>query len=1049
MTTTLPKGARPTPQCEFFVLRAPLLPLEALARWTDGVAATGACADGDHSLERALEADRALLRTRLAAFCDDEHVADGLVLSSPDLADAVARWRLDPTTKGARSAERSLVRYVTRVASRPDLFGLAGAYSVGRFGEQAALELPPASELGIRARVDSGLLREVVRRAANEAATDLETMVKCNSGTYRAGGRLRVAARKAGSTEHRLVAVRPTPTIDLALASAREGISIGDLVGSLEAEGVDASHALEVIRRLVASELLVVVADVTVTGPEPAAQAREALASLPRSEVYAEAVRRAVAALSRSPRIGRDAIDAVSEALAPTGVAVNRRRCISVDARRPGVIRLPETVLHEMRRSIELLAKISPPTSGALESFKESFERRFATRHVPLLEALDPDCGIRLSSGLDAPPESAPAGPASRRRTLMMLIERLRSAPRAAVELTDADIAGLSADRPAVLPAAFAMLTSIVARDAAAIERGAFELVEPTINGPSGARLLGRLCQGDPELTDLVCEHLEREAALNPDVVLAEMSVAPETEVGLNITQRPLLRDWEIDYGGRSGAPAGGRLTAADLMVSVEDGQVVLRSLTLDRPIVPCSTTAMNPLWLSLPAARFMLSIGHQRVAGNLGWSWDEFADAPSLPRVTRGNVILALRRWNVAAAELREVRTGGDAPGFRRLQKWRLERDLPRVVAFDHPKSRMIVDLGNALSVDAFLAASRDFDLVRLVEVAALDCSPVRGPDGHYAHELVVPFTLEPERGRTMARRGRPRPVSEPRRRFPPGSEWLYVNLYGPIGSADRVLVDHVGPLVRSLRQAGSIDRWFFIRYADPGRHLRVRFHGRPRDLLADALPALHEAMASPLAEGLLYRISIDTYEREIERYGGLEGVELMEQVAEVDSDAAIDILGNPLGAVGRRHLAVASVAALYADAGLSLEARRECCVRLRTTWATGPRALGARLAVEEREERAALEEIVAGLERDDGAPAVAALRKRSPGQEPILRRLRGLDDESLLEQPFNDVMCSLAHMAVNRLLKRGANHDELRVHDALARIYEAQLARRRMEVA
>ena len=720
-----------------------------------------------------------------------------------------------------------------------------------------------------------------------------------------------------------------------------------------------------------------------------------------------------------------------------------------MDARRNVAIRLPETVLHEMRRSIELLAQISPPASGALESFKESFERRFATRHVPLLEALDPDCGIRLSSGLGGAVEPVPAGAASRRRVLMGLIQRVGPGTHEAVELTDAEVVGLSADRPAVLPAAFAMLTSILARDTAALDCGAFQLVEPTINGPSGARLLGRLCQGDPELTEHVRQHLKREAALNPDVVLAEMSVAPETEVGLNITQRPLLRDWEIDYGSRSGAPASGRLSAADLTVSVEDGQVVLRSLTLDRPIVPCSTTAMNPLWLSLPAARFMLSIGHQRVAGNLGWSWDEFADAPSLPRVTRGRVILALRRWNVAAAELGAAREGTDAGRFRRLQEWRHERDLPRVVGFDHPKSRLIVDFGNVLSVDAFLAASRDFDLVRLVEVSPLDASPVQGPDGHYAHELIVPFTLERERGRSMAPRGRPKPVGESARRFPPGSEWLYVNLYGPIGSADRVLVDDVGPLVRSLRQAGSIDRWFFIRYADPARHLRVRFHGRPRDLLADVLPAVHDTMASPLAEGLLYRISVDTYEREIERYGGLEGVEIMEEVAEVDSDAVIDILGNPLGTVARRHLTVASVAALYADAGLALEERRQCCVRLRTTWSDGPGSLGARLAVEEREERAALVEIVADLERDDAGTMVAVLRERSLAQEPILRRLRGLDDEALLEQPFNDVMCSLAHMAVNRLLKRGANHDELRVHDALARIYEAKLARNRMEVA
>lgn len=64
------------------------------------------------------------------------------------------------------------------------------------------------------------------------------------------------------------------------------------------------------------------------------------------------------------------------------------------------------------------------------------------------------------------------------------------------------------------------------------------------------------LCRGDPEFEGHVRGRLRREAALNPDVILAEISAVPETEVGLNITQRPVLREWEIDYGGLSGAHA-------------------------------------------------------------------------------------------------------------------------------------------------------------------------------------------------------------------------------------------------------------------------------------------------------------------------------------------------------------------------------------------------------------------------------------------------------------------------------------------------------------
>ena len=148
-----------------------------------------------------------------------------------------------------------------------------------------------------------------------------------------------------------------------------------------------------------------------------------------------------------------------------------------------------------------------------------------------------------------------------------------------------------------------------------------------------------------------------------------------------------------------------------------------------------------------------------------------------------------------------------------------------------------------------------------------------------------------------------------------------------------------------QELREAGLVDRWFFIRYGDPGRHLRVRLHGPPRELLSEVLPALHEATAPALDGGLLYRISLDTYEREVERYGGLEGVELMEQVAAADSDAVIEILQRPLDAIGRRHLAVASLAAFYADTGLSLERRHACCVCLRTNWMPSGASPGALL--------------------------------------------------------------------------------------------------------
>lgn len=1032
-------------RADFFVLRTPLLALESFSDWADGAGALEASiGDDDERLERALDDDRARLRARLAEIVADPQIADGLELASPDLADALLRRHVTPTTKRGRSAEQSLVRYVTRLASRADLFGVAGAYLVGRFSGRPRLALGPRSELEVRVGLDSGMLQEVLRRAVQDSVTSHALVVRRNRDAYRVGGRFRVATRKPGTPHHRLVEIRPTPAVQLALEAAGEGAAVESLITALEARGTPSDDAEQIIQRLIGNGLLVPVARISVTGRDPTVQAIEALTSLPRGTEYADAIHRADAAVSGAPRIGRDLIDGVASAVRASGVGVTPRRCLQVNARRTGDGQLPHGVLKEMRRSIDLLARITPPGNEELTRFREAFERRFATRSVPLLEALDPDFGIRLDAAPGAPASDAHS--IARRRVLLDLAERGRSTPDVTVELSERDLTGLSPERAARPPGAFALVASLLGRDAAAVARGEFQLVEPAVAGSSGARLLGRLCRGDPELEALAREHLQREAALTPEAIFAELSVAPETDAGLNVTQRPVLREWEIEYGGGSGAEPSRRLEPSDLLVSVENNEVVLRSARLGRRVIPSCTTAMNPQWVSLPAARLLLSLAYQGIRGFLGWGWDELADAPTLPRVTHGRTILSLRRWNVSPGEFADVAAGTDAAGFRRLQAWRRDRDLPRVVAFDHPKSRVLVDFGNVLSVDAFLAASHNLDILRFLEVPAPEQSPVHGPDGHYAHELIVPFTLERPAGRPEQRsRQPPRRLSDSQRRFAPGTEWLLASLYGPVAGADRVLVDHIEPLVARLRDAGLIDRWFFIRYADPSWHLRVRFHGPPGNLVTEVLPALHEAVTPAFGDDLLYRLTLDTYEREIERYGGCEGTELMEQIAEHDSDAVLAILTDRPGPVARRHLAVASVAGLYADAGLPPEARLACCESLRTTWAPEGTPLGALLGEAERSERSQLAALVGSLERGEPKPGITPLRYRSPRQRPLLERLRALDEEGVLARPFAEVVGSLAHMSVNRLLRRGANRDELRVHDALARLYEAQMARER----
>lgn len=124
--------------------------------------------------------------------------------------------------------------------------------------------------------------------------------------------------------------------------------------------------------------------------------------------------------------------------------------------------------------------------------------------------------------------------------------------------------------------------------------------------------------------------------------------------------------------------------------------------------------------------------------------------------------------------------------------------------------------------------------------------------------------------------------------------------------GASDAVLLEAVEPFVRSCEARGWIDRWFFIRYAERGSHVRLRLHGDAGVLEREAGPALREHLAAlfpGVAEGFppdpapragqgVTHVAAVAYEPETDRYGGPAGVLLAEDFFYLSSEAALALL-------------------------------------------------------------------------------------------------------------------------------------------------------------
>ncbi|MBO0679149.1 lantibiotic dehydratase [Mycolicibacterium sp. S2-37] len=1006
----------------FFVLRAPLLPLEELARLRN---------EPDYWQTLAARPE----------------VLEALHLASPGLVRRLAAGGAD------QRVAASVTAYLVRMCTRATPFGLFAGCSLGVVGNHTSLVVDGPDGIARHSRPDTEVLASLVERLLADPSTRAEMAVEPNSSRYRAAGAVRLIesrVRDGRRRTHHLVMVEDDGPLRCALEAAAGGAVVAEVADAVAADaGVGPDEARGYVDALVDAQVLTPVAEPAVTGSEPLHHVLSCLTSpalTPTSQVLtgvAEKLSRLDAAGLGNPPSAYDEVAATLLELAGDG---DDARLVQVDMHRAGIgLTLGRDDVRKLADAVELLRRVSPPAEDpALRRFKTAFAQRYEDREVPLMEALDEEMGIGfdpsthpaadespLLAGLDLGGSAGDGDFTSRDATLLDLMLRLRESGSQALDLDADTVERLANPAPPPLPDALTVMAGL-------LDAG-IEII--SVLGPSGAQLLGRFCHGDPRLREAVQAHLRAEESFAPDVVFAEIIHLPEGRVG-NVLARPVLREHELVLLGRSGAPTGRRLSVDELTVRLDGDRIVLFSSRLGAEVRPRMSTAHNAAWRGFGVYRFLVAVQYDGVAGSLAWDWGALSRAPSLPRVTAGPLVLSRARWRLAGAEIGTV-TGPDAAaGWAMLVR---ERGLPQQLLIADGDNRLYVDTTSA-ALTATAAKTLRGRTDAVVE-EMLPTGVAKGPQGTFAQEIIVPFI----------RRGEPAPgagawqKSSVRRSFVPGSEWLYAKIYTGTASADRILTAAVAPVVRVLKSGGVIDSWFFLRYHDPGHHLRIRLHGNPFDLRDAALLTLTDALSSYLDDGTVSNVAFDTYHREIERYGGDAGIDIAERIHAADSDAVVDLLTMLDGDDGpdaRWKLCLYAMDSLLFDAGLSLPDRREWArsgaAGYRAEYPDAPNlesGIGARWRTERADVTALLDDTVEHP-YDVGRQV---FQRRSERLAPLLAELTDRARRDRLTQPMPSLLHSISHLNAVRLLRSAARTHELVLLSFLDRHYAGLLARSR----
>jgi thiopeptide-type bacteriocin biosynthesis protein len=961
-------------------------------------------------------------RARIAHAIDTPEIREALFVGSSELlAEIESKGVASPKTFAAVS------RYFARLAGRSTPFGMFAA--VGSLPISTCHRtMATLSDDGLRrhVRLDNDTLHRWCARlnAVSEIRRDL-SYVPNDSLVFLGEYVHYVKTEGAGQTRrHHLARAKLSSSLQAVLHFVRGGARYMDILTHLAHEVANSTESERdaYLMGVIDAQLIVSRVWPPVMAANPIEHVRDELARAAR-DIEAQAMDKAHRAITvLNDRRSVDAQDYTAlAALVPFAVPANRLVQVDCATRVTGA--LAQADVARLVRAVGVLAAMTGPAGESpLDHFKKRFDERYQGRLVPLLEALDEEVGIGFG-GLPTD-TGRPTTSTARERLLVDLFARSAQDAFQPIEITPDDLRVLDGLPTRTLSPTLAVM-ALVGRDTA----GRTTFAVRGVMGGTATRLLGRFAHCSEDIRALVDGIVAVDKRAYGEFLNVEIAHLPDGRLG-NILQRPSLREGAVEYLGCTASDAPLILQATDLLVTVRQDWVLLYSARHRRWVQPFLSSAHN-LQRGLPVYKFLTALQFRGSPSSLGWNWGPLTAARQLPRVMFDGVALTRAEWRLNKEDL---------SGDEFLQTLRRTKGIPRWILMAHGDNELPLDLE---SRDDRNALTEQVDKSGSVRVLEMFPDPehllVRSPLGAHVAECIVPLTTTMERPLCPPSL----PVEDEAvgpHRFGPGSQWKFASIYTGEAMCDRLLAKAVPELLKRLRARCGDVRWFFIRYADPESHLRLRVSCMNRDaeIGQRALGVLSAWLEELLSRGMAWKVRLDTYEREAYRYGGRDGILLAETIFWLDSEQVHRMItsGALRDPIFRLLAATAGIDAWLSRLGLNIVAKQAFVER----WS-------ASLEQQLREDRKL--RIAAGERYRERRPVLDRLLNRTPAEpgERIVCDI--LDDQQytigavpspLLVDPFVHSIC---HMHVNRILESLASTHERVLWDWLRRAYISQQAR------
>ncbi len=997
----------------------------------------------------------------LKQFLDNPTFAEALYLASPVLFQEAINWREGKITdpKKLQKIPISLGKYYLRMCSRCTPFGLFAGCGVVEWADETSLKL--SSKTQRKTRLDMHFAGALAQKLAEIPDIKFSLNFSPNSSVYRVGEEIRYIEYNyvSGQRKHQISAITWSEYIQLVLDLCKFGKTIKEIVPNLIDDEISEEDATDFVEQLIESQLLVSELEPAVTGKEFTSQIKKTLLNHPN---ISELLNKIEVILSEIDNTVNDDISVyhhVIELIKAFDIPYEEGKLFQTDLVKlfdKNTLNIEHQII--LKEVHNLFGKIAlNPVNQELVAFKTNYFERYETKELSILIALDTETGIgygNLGKSKNTPIVEGLMLPETVNETInfsqnpfqQFLFKLWLDAYKNdnyQVELKEEDLRKFAVNIAKISPSNSIMFRHTGDEDLPIYLEG--------ISGSSAANLLGRFAHADKDVLGIIQKITKQEQAQNPNVIFAEIVHLPENRIG-NILLHPPFRDHEIPYLAKSSLPLNKQISLEDLYISVDlqQDKVILRSKRLNKEVIPRLSNAHNYSQNSLPLYNFLCDLQTQNLQSNFDLGWLNVAPQTIFsPRLIYKNVIVSLATWRFNKEHFLALTTCKSDVLLSTIQefctKWKMSK---RFVLADYD-NELLVNTENLLSVQIWIDAIKNRDKIELKEfIYENEKSIIRNDLGQvFTNQFIASFINEETvyHGINEIIKNE---NSEIQRNFSVGSEWLYFKFYVGTKSADTLLTQAIKPLVEHLLNENLIDKWFFIRYADPEKHLRFRVHLTDLSAIGTVFLQVKNSIQSFENEGIIWKVQVDSYQREIERYGA-DVMELTETLFFEDSKAILGMIDQTWGEereVIRWQWCLKLIDSYLSDFRLSISDKKNLLEKMKTSFANEfkiNKDLKLQTDQRFRDNRKSIEQILDNSlnETHQYAPLFEYINDKAENTRSIIQLIKDLKSGDNLTKYLSDII----HMTVNRTIVDNQRTHELLMYDFLFRYYQAEMARKK----